>query len=76
MRTRQPKTSAKSAADRSAFLDRKLDDYRTRLLTNPEYDRWQVRRSRLLSYRNYVFKALNREMSAAMRAKYGKGGRR
>jgi hypothetical protein len=69
---RQPKTSA----ERSAFLDRKLDDYRARLLANPEYDRWYTRRTRLLSYRNHVFKALNRELSAASRKKYGKGERR
>lgn len=64
---------AKTSADRSAFLDRKLDDYRRRLLSDPEYDRWYIRRSRLLSYRNHVFKALNRELSAASREKYGKG---
>lgn len=69
-------TRAKTSADRSAFLDRKLDEYRIRLLAESDYDRWRIRRSRLLSYRNYVFKALNREMSAALRAKYGKGERK
>lgn len=68
-------TRAKTFADRSAFLDRKLGDYRARLLADPEYDRLYVRQYRLLSYRNHVFKALNRELSAASRKKYGKGER-
>lgn len=69
-------TRAKTFVDRSVFLDRKLDDYRVHILADPEYDRWFIRRARLLSYRNHVFKALNREMSRAARSKYGKGVRR
>ncbi|MEK3836468.1 hypothetical protein [Paenibacillus sp. FSL R7-0128] len=66
------KTFAKGVADRSAYLDCKLDDYRARLIADPEYDRLYVRRRRLLSYRNHVFKALNRELRDAARKKMRK----
>lgn len=63
MSTRQPKT----AADRSAFLDRKLTEYGARLRANPEYDRWRWRRYRLLSYRNHVYKLVNRDLRDSIR---------
>lgn len=55
-------TRAKTSADRSAYLDRKLAEYGARLHANPEYDRWRWRRYRLLSYRNHVYKLTNREL--------------
>ncbi|WP_342480425.1 hypothetical protein NST07_25770 [Paenibacillus sp. FSL L8-0340] len=61
-------TRAKTSVDRSAYLDRKLAEYAERLRADPEYDRWRWRRYRLLSYRNHVYKALNREMRAKAQA--------
>lgn len=60
-------TSAKTSSDRSTYLDRKLTEYGARLRADPEYDRWYTRRRRLLSYRNYVYKAFNRELRESIR---------
>ncbi|MNJ01916.1 hypothetical protein D3C73_1616990 [compost metagenome] len=62
-------TSAKTSADRGAYLDRKLTEYGDRLRADPEYDRWGWRRYRLLSYRNHVYKHFNRELLRAARQK-------
>lgn len=58
---------AKTSADRADYLDRKLADYVEKLRSNPEYDRWRNRRYRLLSYRNHVYKIVNREMRDSIR---------
>lgn len=57
----------KTADDRLVYYIRKLDKYGERLRLDPEYDRWDWRRYRLLSYRNHLFKLCNRESAERVR---------
>lgn len=64
-------TRAKLAPDRWAYYVRKTEEYGARLRSNADYDRWGLRRSRLLSYRNHVIKLCNAEMAAEQRKNHG-----
>lgn len=66
----------KTVADRFAYYERKLTEYSARLHADRNYDAWGWRRYRLNSYRNRVYKLLNREVMCELRTKYGRGKRK